>query len=109
MAKRKLYVGQPGTSSAAVYTSDNAYTSIFAATVTDVTVGAETLDVWLVPNGGSATDANKIYDAISIGAGDTVGLQFLINQTIEPGGSIHMAASAATSLTVHLSGDIVTS
>jgi len=109
MAKRKLYVGQPGTSSAAVYTATNVYASVFAATITNVSAGAETFDVWLVPNGGSATDGNKVYDGVSVASGETLGLQFLINQTLEPGGSIHMAASAGSALTVHISGDVVTS
>lgn len=109
MSKRKLYTGQPGTSSAAAYTSTNVYTSIYAATVTNPTAGAVTLDVWLVPDGASATDANKIYDGLSVGANSQAGLQFLINQTLDKGAAIHLAASAGTSLTVHISGDVTTS
>jgi len=108
MAKRKLYTGQPGDTSAAAYTSTNVYTSIFAATVTNPTGSAETLDVWLVPSGGSATDSTKIYDGFSVGANGQAGLQYLINQTLEPGDAIHMAAGTASTLTVHISGDVTT-
>lgn len=105
MSKRNLYLGQPGATSAAVYTSGNTYTSIFAATVCNPTGGAVTLDVWLVATGGSVADASKLYDAVSIGAGETKGLQALINLTMDKDSEIHMQASAATSLTVSLSGD----
>lgn len=105
MSRHKLYNGQPGVSSAAVYTSTNLKTTLTAATVTNPTGGAVTLDAWLVASGGSANDASKIYDALSVGAGDQVGLPLLVAQTLDEGEAIHMLASSATSLTVHISGD----
>ncbi len=107
MTKKNLYNGQPGTSSAAVYTAgENQRTTIFSAVACNPTGTARTLDVWFVDDGDSAVDANKVYDALSVPANDSVGLQFLINMTTDKAGTIHMAASAATAVTVHLSGDV---
>lgn len=105
MSRHNLYRGQPGASSAAAYTSTNIKTTLTAATVTNPTAGAVTLDVWLVPSGGSANDASKVYNGLSVAAGDHVGLPLLVAQTLDEGEAVHMSASSATSLTVHLSGD----
>ena len=106
MSKKHLYIGQPGAASAAVYTSTNQTTSIFSATVCNPTAGAITLEVWHVPSGDTAADDTKIYDALSVPANDEVGLDLLINVTLDNGDAIHMAASSATSLTVSMSGDV---
>lgn len=98
-----LYQGQPGNTSAAVFTATSE-TMIYAASVCNPTGGAVTLDVWLVPSGGSAVDATMVYKANSVAAGSQQSLAYLINQALAAGDAIHMAASAATSLTVTMSG-----
>jgi hypothetical protein len=105
MSRRQLYHGQPGASSAAVYTSDNQCTTITGATVQNTTGGAVTLDAWIVPTGGSAVDATLIFEGLSIAANAVAGLDKLVAHTIPKDGELHLAASAATSLTVYVSGD----
>lgn len=106
MSYRKLYHGQPGTSSAQVYVENNAYTTITACSVTNTTGGAVTLSMWFVPSGGSATDANKILDDKSIPANSEVGLDVPVVHTLDKGEAIHLEASAGTSLAVRISGDV---
>lgn len=105
MARRQLYHGQPSNTSAAVYTATNVYTTITAATVFNGSGGAVTLDVWVVATGGSVADSNKIYKGLSVADGETKGLQFLVAHTMDKNDELHMQASAATSLTVLVSGD----
>lgn len=105
MSRRQLYHGQPGTSSAAVYTSNNQYTTITGATVQNTTAGAVTLDAWIVPSAGSAADATLVFEGLSVAANSVVGLDKLVAHTIPKDGELHLAASAGTSLTVCVSGD----
>jgi len=106
MAKQQLYLGQPTDTAVAVYTSSNATTSVFSATVCNSTVTADDLDVYLVPDGGAASAANQIYDALSVAANTTMGLQALINVTIPKGASLQMKAATSATLTVQISGDV---
>lgn len=105
MARRKRYQGQPTASAALAFTSDNIFTTITAATVFNGSGAAETLDAWLVPSGGSATDATKIYEGLSVADGETKGLQYLVGHTMEIGESLFLSASTTTTLTVRVSGD----
>lgn len=107
MARRQLYLGQPTGSAAAVYTSTNQLTTVTAATVFNGTAGAVTLDLWTVPDGDTAADDTKLYEALSVAAGETKGLPFLVGHTLGRGESIFAQASAGASLTVRISGDVV--
>jgi len=108
MARRRLYLGQPTDSSAAVYTATNAYVTVTAATVFNGTAGAVTLDLWTVPDSDTAADDTKIYEGFSVAAGETKGLPFLVGHTLDRDESIHAQAGAASSLTLRISGDVVT-
>jgi hypothetical protein len=105
MAKKALYVGQPGTSAAAIYTSSSITTSVFQASVCNPGGTARTFDLWSVPNGGTAADGNALYKEKSIAAGETVALSAIINLTLDSGESLQALASAANSLTFRISGD----
>lgn len=105
MAKNNLYIGQPGSSAAAVYTATNTRAHIFSASVCNSDASAYTLDVWLVPSGGSPSAANKIYDQLSVSAHSQQGLSLLINMTVPKGATLQMQASTAAKLTVQISGD----
>ncbi|MCA0846119.1 hypothetical protein [Salipiger thiooxidans] len=106
MSRRSLYVGQPTDAAAAVYTSTNTYTTITAATAFNGSGGAVTLDVYVVPSGDSAGDDNKVYEGLSLADGASVGLQYLVGQTLEPGDTVQAAASTTTTISMRLSGDI---
>lgn len=106
MAKRPLYLGFAPDAAGAVYSGDDGfYTSIFSATVTNPTGSSATLDVWVVNDGDSRGDSNKVYHFLAVGAGETKGLQALINLTMEKNAAIHAQASAASALSVQISGD----
>lgn len=104
MANKRLYTGQPGTSSAgAVSTSKT--TTIFAAAVCNPTASAAWLSVWIVPSGGSAADDTILYHETEIAANSETALELLLNHTLEAGDAIHLQAETASALTVHISGD----
>ena len=72
-------------------------------TATNTTVGAITIDVHLVPSGGTASAANRIISAKSIAAGADESLSALAGHTLDAGGFIAAGASA-TGLTIRCSG-----
>lgn len=103
--KVNLYIGQPGTSSAAAFTAGSAERiAIDQASVCNPTGGAVTLTVYLVPSGDTAAADTTIYSAKSIASAATETLPALVNQGLDPGDSIHLKASSASSLTVCISG-----
>jgi hypothetical protein len=78
--------------------------TIDAATVANVTGAAATLTLWHVPSGGSRSDANKMVHALAVPAGGNVVLDTVLNQAIAANASVHAEASAATALTLLISG-----
>lgn len=107
MTKRNLYHGIVPDTTTEVYASGGqAYTSIFSATVANASAADSALEVWAVADGETPTDANKLLTPITVLAGQTIGLQTLINFTLSKGSSLHMKASTASSLCVQLSGDL---
>jgi len=106
MARALLYQGQPGASSAAVFTASGT-TTITSAVVCNPTAGAVTLEIWYVQSGDTAADDTLIYDVtLSVAAGATVGLDKLIQLSFATGSALHMKASGATSLTVTICGEV---
>lgn len=80
--------------------------TISAATVNNTTAGAVTLDAYIVPSGGTAGAANQIVSALSIpaaGSAPTI-IAALIGQTVPPGGTLQMKASAGAALSPFVSG-----
>lgn len=107
MARQNLYDDQPTTSAVAVYTSTNIVTTITAATVHNPTAGAATLTAWI---GTAASDRYQVYDQLSVaaapGAGASVGLDKLVGHTLDAGDAIYLMASANTTLSVRISGEV---
>lgn len=84
----------------------NEWITTSAATVNNTTAAAVTLDAYIVPSGGTAGAANQIISAMSIpaaGSAPTI-LSALLGQTIPKGGTLQLKASAATALSVFVSG-----
>jgi hypothetical protein len=73
-------------------------------TATNITGGAITLTIYLVPSGGSAGASNTIISALSIAAGATTDLTQLQNQILNSGDFVSVFASAATSIVIRMSG-----
>lgn len=91
----------------AQYTSSNAKTIIDKFTATNVSAGALTLSVNIVPNAGSVSNANLIIDAKSIAANETFTFPGLVGHILTTGDFISTNASA-TGLTIRASGRVVT-
>jgi hypothetical protein len=103
MSKITIFSGQVAAAATAVYTA-TIDTTIDAASICNTTAGGLTVSVWLAPTGAASGNANKVYDALAVGANSTVQLSSLINQAIPRGGILYLLASAATSLTATISG-----
>lgn len=105
MSKRVFYHGGVADSAALIIVGSSSTRTIDAATVVNYSASAATLTLWQVPNAGSRADTNLMLDALSIAAGASVSLnQWLSNHAISQNASIHAEASAATSLTLIVSG-----
>jgi hypothetical protein len=84
-----------------VLSVDKVYEILFCNT----SASPVSVDIWLVPSGGSRQAANKIIDAQSfiLGAGETK--QFGMEQRLLAGAQIHGNASVASVVSVHVAGD----
>lgn len=90
------------------YTATNCKTIIDKFTVTNTSAGNVTFSVNLVTSGGSAGASNLILDTRSIAPDECYTCPELVGQALEPSGFISTIASAATSLTIRVSGREIT-
>lgn len=90
------------------YTATAAKAMIDKATVTNTDTVNRTFSVNLVQSGGSAGNSNLIIDERTVVPGETYLCPELIGQVLEPGGFISTVASAATALTLRISGREIT-
>lgn len=90
------------------YTATNAKAIIDKATVTNTDTVNRTFSVNLVTAGDSAGNANLVIDERTVVPGETYLCQELVGQALESGGFISTIASAATALTLRVSGREVT-
>ena len=104
MSKLRLYQGQPGTTATAGSSAITTVAVIDAAAVCNPTGAAVTLDAHIVPSGGSASAANKVYHLLSVPAGSQVSLDLLLNQALNAGDVLRFAAGTASAVTVTVSG-----
>ncbi len=81
---------------AAVYTVLNAtQTAIHAAQVWNPTGSPVVVQVFIVPNAGSAADATRV-DNVSVAAGTALPIFGLINQKLSNGQSIYASGNGVT-------------
>ena len=100
---KRLSQSQPGTSYATTYTVPASTSCIVKELeICNVTGGSVSIDVSLVASGGTAGVTNNIIAGWVIPAYTTVSKT--LSQVLATGGFISMKASAATSLTVTVSG-----
>jgi hypothetical protein len=90
------------------YTATNAKAIIDKATVTNTDTVNRTFSVNLVTSGGSAGNSNLVIDERTVVPGETYLCQELVGQALESGGFISTVASAATALTLRVSGREIT-
>lgn len=74
------------------------------AVFTNTTAGAVTVTSYIIPNGGSVTDAGKIEDATSIGGHTPFTSPNLAGCVLNQGDTLQCFASAATSISMNVSG-----
>lgn len=97
------------TNADAVYVTGaaNAQTVIKRAVITNITAGAIAFDMWRVISGGSSADGNLICKTQSVPATSTYPCPELANMVLLPGDTIHIQASANTSLNFTASGFVI--
>ena len=86
------------------YTATAVKALIDKATVTNTDTVSRTFSVNLVTSGGSAGNSNLVIDDKTVVPGETYLCPELVGQALEPGGFISTIASAATALTLRVSG-----
>lgn len=92
-------------SAATVYTVPSGNRTIIdKLTATNITGGAITITIYLVPSGGSAGATNTIISAESIAAGATKDFTALQNQILSVGDFISAFASSSSSIVIRGSG-----
>ena len=105
----RIYTGQFAAAAAVLYTCPAGATAqITGFSVSNPSAGVRTFSVWLVPSGGSVTDANVVYDEESLAVGRGASLDRLIGHSLNAGDSLYGDADAATSVTAHVSAVVVT-
>ena len=90
------------------YTATLCKALIDKATVTNTDSVNRSFSVNLIQSGGSATNANLIIDDRTVVPGETYNCPELIGHELDPGAFISTIASAATSLTLRISGREIT-
>ena len=95
---------QIANSATTYYTATNLRARIDKCTVCNTTAGAINLTIYKVPSGGSASATNTLISARSIAAGETYTCPEVVGHWLEAGGFISALASAATSLSLEMSG-----
>lgn len=90
------------------YTSTSVKTILDGVVVSNPEATPATLTAWLVPSGGTATNANQFVNAKPIAAGDTYLCPELVGRRMDAGDTLHMKASIATTLSVRVDGRVVT-
>lgn len=86
------------------YTATAVKALIDKATVTNTDTVSRTFSVNLVTSGGSAGNSNLVIDDKTVVPGETYLCPELVGQALDPGGFVSTIASAATALTLRVSG-----
>ena len=90
------------------YTATLAKALIDKATVTNTDTVNRSFSVNLVQSGGTAGNANLIIDDRTVVPGETYLCPELVGHELDPGAIISTIASAATALTLRVSGREIT-
>lgn len=90
------------------YTADGVSAIIDKATVTNISGSNASFSANIVASGGSAGTSNLIVDAKTLVPGETYTLPELVGHILNSGSFISTLASAASALTLRVSGREVT-
>lgn len=97
-----------GTSVSILYTSTSAKTVLDTLTVANTSAADAEFTCYLVPNGDSPADSNKLTSARALAAGETYVCAPAIGHVLESGASIQAFSSTASSLAIRASGRQIT-
>lgn len=90
------------------YTAVNCRAIIDKFTATNFSAANQTISVNLITSGGISGNDNLIVDAREIAPGETYTFPELVGQVLDPGAFISTIASAASALTIRISGREIT-
>ena len=90
------------------YTAVNCKAIIDKFTITNTSAANVTISANLVTSGGTAGASNLVLDTRAIAPDECYTAPELVGQALESGGFISTIASAATSLTIRVSGREIT-
>jgi hypothetical protein len=95
---------QLATAATTQYTATNVKAIIDKATVTNTDTVNRSFNVHLVTSGGSANNGNLVIDTKTVVPNETYLCPELVGQVLDAGDFISTSASAATALTLRISG-----
>ncbi len=90
------------------YTASNCRALITKATITNNDTVNRTVSINLVPPAGSASNTNRVINTKTIVPGESYLCPELSGQVLESGGFISTIASAASALSIRISGQEIT-
>lgn len=90
------------------YPSTNVKSIVDGAIASNISSAAVLLSVWLVPSQGAPSDANKIIDAVPIGAHSAYLCPELAGRRLDAGDAIYTQADTGGAISLRLDGRVVT-
>lgn len=90
------------------YTATNVRATLDKVTLSNTTGGAITVDLHLVPSGGTADATNKLLSGKSIAGNATDTCPEIVGHILESGETIQAKASAGSSVNLRVSGREIT-
>lgn len=89
--------------SSALYTvGSNTTTMVKQILIANTSANATTVNIYLVPSGGSAGPTNLVFPSVSISGNSTI--TFDLNQALNTGDAIYASAAAASAVTMMATG-----
>ena len=105
LVPKQLGAGEQISDSAAtIYTATNGAAIIKKVPLSNTTGSSRTVDMHIVAAGGSAAVTNQILEAYAVAANTTASPDVMVNQIIPKGAFLQALASAASAITVIISG-----
>lgn len=97
---KPIAITQLQTTPLTLYAADDRDFIIRVLWAANVTAGASTLSLYIVPNGGTASIANQAYADTVISANTTIMLEPLVGHLVEPGASIQARCSVNNAINI---------
>ncbi|MCY9591440.1 hypothetical protein [Paenibacillus chitinolyticus] len=100
---KRLYVNQPGMTVSTAYTVPALTTTIVKNIhIANNTAAVSTVTIHLVPNGQTATNANKIIACYPVKPNDSISVD--LSSVLHSGDTIQVSQGTANAISVYISG-----